>query len=140
MSSILVTHPRKKTMTIHEKIRRGQKEARKQRDKIRLSALTVLLGELQRIDHKNDVDDQQVVNLIMKLIDAANQAHDDEFAMIIAEFIPEQVSKDDVRKWIKENINFGELKNKMQAVGLIKNHFGASIDGKTVSEIIKTEF
>jgi hypothetical protein len=39
--------------------------------------------------------------------------------------------------WVEQNIDFAEFKNKMQAMGLIMKHFGATADGNTVKKILQ---
>jgi Glu-tRNA(Gln) amidotransferase subunit E-like FAD-binding protein len=39
--------------------------------------------------------------------------------------------------WIKENVDFSEYKNKMQAMGSIMKQFGKQADGKMVNEILQ---
>jgi hypothetical protein len=52
-------------------------------------------------------------------------------------FIPKSnISDDDVKNWIKENIDFSQYKNKMQAMKPIMQHF-KDIDGNKVKEILE---
>ena len=52
-------------------------------------------------------------------------------------FIPKSnISDDDVKNWIKENIDFSQYKNKMQAMKPIMQHF-KGIDGNKVKEILE---
>ena len=46
-------------------------------------------------------------------------------------------TREEIIAWIKENIDFSEYKNKMQAMGAIMKHFGKQADGKMVNEILQ---
>jgi Glu-tRNA(Gln) amidotransferase subunit E-like FAD-binding protein len=46
-------------------------------------------------------------------------------------------TREEIISWIKENIDFSEYKNKMQAMGAIMKHFGKQADGKMVNEILQ---
>lgn len=53
-------------------------------------------------------------------------------------FIPKSnISDDDIKNWIKENIDFSQYKNKMQAMKSIMNHFKDSVEGSHVKEILE---
>ena len=62
---------------------------------------------------------------------------DSRFISVLREYIPQMLSREDIEKWIQENVDFTALKNKMQAVGLVKKEFGEQVDGKLVSDIVK---
>ncbi len=44
---------------------------------------------------------------------------------------------EEVKKWIEQNIDFSQFKNKMQAMGLIMKHFGSLADGNMVRKILQ---
>jgi len=46
-------------------------------------------------------------------------------------------TEEDIREWITANIDFSQFKNKMQAMGMIMKHFGATADGNRVKEILQ---
>jgi len=46
-------------------------------------------------------------------------------------------TEEEITAWIHQNIDFSQFKNKMQAMGLIMNHFGATADGSFVKKIIQ---
>lgn len=54
---------------------------------------------------------------------------------IAQNYLPKQASEEDIILWIKENIDFSKLKNKMQAMGLIMKQFKGS-DGNFVKSIL----
>ena len=53
-------------------------------------------------------------------------------------FLPKKVSIDDVKSWIKENIDFSKFKNKMQSMKPIMDEFSGRIDGRIVKDLIQS--
>ena len=51
-------------------------------------------------------------------------------------YLPKQATEEEIREWIKNNIDFSQFKNKMQAMGPIMNQFKGS-DGNFVKNILK---
>ena len=47
------------------------------------------------------------------------------------------VSREDIVAWVRENIDFSQYNNKMQAMGNIMKHFGKTADGKQVNQILQ---
>lgn len=54
-------------------------------------------------------------------------------------FLPTVPSSESIRALLN-TIDFSELKNKKQAVGIVKKHFEGNVDGNLVSEIIENEY
>jgi hypothetical protein len=70
------------------------------------------------------------------MLDARKEATS-EYLQILETYLPRQVSREEIVAWIKVNIDFGQYKNKMQAMGAIMKHFGKAADGKLVNQILK---
>ncbi len=60
-----------------------------------------------------------------------------EYLNILGSYLPKMATREEIITWIKENIDFSEYKNKMQAMGVIMKHFGKQADGKLVSTILQ---
>lgn len=56
---------------------------------------------------------------------------------VIGEFLPKQVTFDEVKLWIDDNINFDEFKTPMQAMKSIMTEFKDRISGKIISDYLK---
>lgn len=50
-------------------------------------------------------------------------------------YLPKQASAEEIEEWITENVDFGTMKNKMQAMGPIMKHFKGA-DGNIVKDIL----
>lgn len=54
---------------------------------------------------------------------------------IASDYLPKQASKEEIVKWIEENIDFSTYKNKMQAMGPIMKNF-KGCDGNFIKDIL----
>jgi uncharacterized protein len=71
--------------------------------------------------------------MVLELKNEASSA----YLNIIQSYLPKMTSREAIVAWIKENIDFSEYQNKMQAMGKIMKHFGKQADGKMVNEILQ---
>ncbi|MGA8178988.1 MAG: hypothetical protein WB792_02945 [Desulfobacterales bacterium] len=56
---------------------------------------------------------------------------------MIESYLPKMAAEEEISAWIRQNVDFSKFKNKMQAMGAIMKHFGASADGNIVKEILQ---
>ena len=128
-------------MGLQTTIRDDLKKAMKAKEEAKVSALRVLLGEFQR-QGKKELDDSEAVAIIRKLCKAERETLDrigqasSPYLEIIESYQPRQASEEEIRAWIKDNIDFAQLKNKMQAMRPIMAHFGSSADGDAVKKVL----
>ena len=128
--------------------------ARKARDKLRTLVLSTLLSEVRNkeIDQRGDLDDDGVVQVISKGIkqrkDAAEQmraAGREELATteesqseILAEYLPEGLSEDEVRALVKQAIADG-ADEMGPLMGRIMPQIRGRFDGKEANRIVREE-
>ena len=78
-------------------------------------------------------------NQLKKLVGTKMQELGDKLTspeiQIAQKYLPKQASEEDVAAWIKENINFSEFKNKMQAMGPIMKQLKGA-DGNFIKSIL----
>jgi len=130
-------------MTIQKQIKQDLSAAIKAKDRQKKDALRVIMGEFDRLD-KKELSDNEAVKVMIKLVKSEKELlekkgieTDSAFISIIENYLPKKASKEEVVQWIRQNIDFSEFKNKMQAMSLIMAHFGASADGNEVREILQ---
>ena len=130
-------------MKLKEQIKQDLTAAMKAKDEKKKSALRVILGELSRLDKKELVDDD-VFKILKKLIKAEKEVlqqkverAEDEFVEIVENYLPKMATEAEISRWIEQNIDFANFKNKMQAMGPIMKHFGTAADGNAVKEILQ---
>jgi len=130
-------------MNIQKQIKQDLTAAIKAKDTQRKDALRVTMGEFARLD-KKDLSDAEAIKILKKLVKSEKELleikgaeTDSEFIKIIESYLPKMASAEEIAQWIEQNIDFSEFKNRMQAMGLIMKHFGATADGNEVKKILQ---
>jgi uncharacterized protein YqeY len=59
------------------------------------------------------------------------------YLQVLELYLPKMVSRDEVRDWIIENVDFSQYKSSMQAMAPIMKHFGKLVDGNLVKGILQ---
>ena len=72
-----------------------------------------------------------------KTVLEAKEESASDYLEILESYLPKMASKEDIRDWIKENIDLSEFKSPNQAMGPIMKHFGKLADGATVKAILQ---
>ena len=130
-------------MTLQSKIKDDLKMAMKARDENKKEALRVIMGEMARLD-KKEFSDDEVIKILKKLVksekemlEKTGQDQTSPFITVIEAYLPQMAGEAEIRKWIATNVDFSNFKNKMQAMGVIMAHFGASADGNVVKKVLQ---
>jgi len=130
-------------MKLQERIKQDLTAAIKAKDEGRKAALRVILGESARLD-KKELSDDEVIKILKKLnkserevLETKGDPQDSEFIKTLDSYLPQMATDAEIRDWIEQNIDFEALKNKMQAMGPIMKHFGATADGNAVKKILQ---
>ena len=130
-------------MNLQNQMKKDLSAAIKAKDEKKKDALRVILGEFGRLD-KKELSDDEIVKILKKLmktekevLEQKGEAADSEFIKVIEKYLPKMATEEEITAWIHRNIDFSQFKNKMQAMGLIMNHFGATADGNFVKKIIQ---
>ena len=130
-------------MNLQSQMKKDLSAAIKAKDDKKKDALRVILGEFGRLD-KKELSDDEIVMILKKLmkserevLEQKGETEDSEFIKVIENYLPKMATEEEITAWIHQNIDFSQFKNKMQAMGLIMNHFGATADGNFVKKIIQ---
>ena len=130
-------------MTLQKKIKTDLSAAIKAKDENKKAALRVILGEFGRLD-KKELSDDEAVKILKKLIKSEKEVLEQKgetgnsaFLEIVESYLPKMASDEEISAWIRQNIDFSQYKNKMQAMGVIMKHFGATADGNVVKDILQ---
>ena len=130
-------------MTLQKKIKTDLSAAIKAKDENKKAALRVILGEFGRLD-KKELSDDEAVKILKKLIksekevlEQKGEVENSAFIEIVESYLPKMASDEEISAWIRQNIDFSQYKNKMQAMGVIMKHFGATADGNVVKDILQ---
>ena len=96
-----------------------------------------------RLKTNEEITDDDIIGIIQGLTKSerimleAKKEESSEYLNILESYLPRMASREEIIAWIKENIDFSEFKNKMQAMGVIMKHFGKQADGKMVNQILQ---
>lgn len=136
-----------------EQIERDLKEAMLARDIVRTSVLKMLKSDLQNkaIENKGTLKDDDVVAVVQKAIKSrkeAAQMYEDsgdevrasaesEEAKILEEYLPEQLSDDELRLIVNDIFMSLQTKNFGELMGEVMKQVGAKAEGKRVAQFVK---
>lgn len=118
-------------------------DAIKAKDVGKREALRVVLGEFDRLGKKT-LTDEEVAGVLRKLLKSERETlelkgePDSAFIHAIEAYLPKMVNDDEITAFIRENIDFSEFKNPMQAMGPIMKHFGETADGHAVKRVLQS--
>jgi len=142
---------------LEEKILNDYKEAMKNRDTLKASALSFLRAELINVaiaKKKKNLDDNEVIAVIRKQI-KAHQDSIEQFKQgsrqdladketkereVLKSYLPQELSEDEIKKIIEEAISLTGAKD-LKDMGRVMKEVTAKIagkaDGKLVSDLVK---
>ena len=130
-------------MRLQARIKKDLAEAMKAKDTPRKEGIRVIMGEFGRAAEK-DLSDDQVIGILKKLMKSEREVMErqgddtpSEFFRLLESYLPSMATPQEIETWIRENIDFNQYNNKMQAMGPIMKHFGAAADGSRVKEILQ---
>ena len=130
-------------MNLQKQIKKDLSAAIKAKDEKKKDAIRVILGEFGRLD-KKDLSDDEIVKILKKLMKSEKEVlekkgdeTDSEFIRTIENYLPKMATEAEITRWVEQNVDFSQFKNKMQAMGLIMKHFGAAADGNAVKKILQ---
>ena len=145
-------------ITLLPLIQEAVKTAMKNRDKEIVTTLRMAISELKKeeIDNKVTLDDTFVISILQRMIkqrkDAASQfqeANRHELAekerneiVMLSEFLPEQLSNDDLLQIVKAEIissEAGSMKDIGKVMGSLKPKLLGKADMSTVSRLVKEQ-
>lgn len=130
-------------MGLQEQIKKDLTAAMKAKDEEKKSILRVIMGEFGRQAGK-ELPDAEVIKIIKKLVKSEKEVlaqsgggETNRFVEVAESYLPRMATEDEIAAWIRDNIDFSQFKNKMQAMSPIMAHFGASAEGNVVKKILQ---
>lgn len=130
-------------MGLQEQIKKDLASAMKAKDEEKKSILRVIMGEFGRQAQKA-VPDAEVVKIVKKLVKSEKEVlaqtdggETNRFIEVAESYLPGMASEAEIAAWIRDNIDFSQFKNKMQAMGPIMAHFGPSAEGNLVKKVLQ---
>lgn len=147
-------------MSLQQDVMTAMKTAMKAKDSVALESLraikSVLLMAQTESGAKTELSEEEEIKIIQKLVkqrkDSAaiykEQGREDlaapelAQAKVIAQFLPEQMSEDDISKVVEEVIvktGAEGMKDMGKVMGMVSSELAGKADGKTISTIVKSK-
>ena len=133
-------------MSLQKQIELDMRVAMKNKDK-KTNILKYIVAEFSRRPNLNvDLTDDEVISLIKKYIKSieetiklTNKTTEEQLfeIKVLSRYLPKQASEEEIKEWISSNIELPENPNaRMKYMKDIMKHFGSSVDGNTVKNIL----
>lgn len=137
-------------MNLMTQLKTDQLQARKDRDTVKATLLTTLIGEAATIgknDGNRETNDQEVIQVVKKFIKGMdetlailNQRGDQNTAQaveleksILAAYLPQQMSAEQIKDALEKS---GLTLNKGVCMKYLKDNFAGQYDGKQAAQVI----
>jgi len=150
-----MSRPRPDFMGLKQKLQEDLKAAMKSGEKLRTMALRGIIAEVSRVEvadaARREVTDSDIIQVIKR--ERARREESLEFARkagradlieqneaeakVLESYLPAAVSADEVRAAVNEIIA-GGAKQIGPVMNALRDRFGAQLDGKVASEIVKS--
>ncbi|MBV5347141.1 hypothetical protein JZU46_02845 [bacterium] len=136
-------------MLLHEVIRADLTLATKTKAKT-VSDLRYILGEFSRLKGDKDgkvyigdtLTDEQAIRVLVSIIAGESTLLElvpnttSTLKPLAESYLPIKATREELLIFIT-TIDFSQLKNKLQAIGIVKKHFGVKADSQMIAEIIQ---
>lgn len=129
-------------MTIYQTAVDRMYSAIKDRNKDVADAMKLIVAEFQRHSSK-DLPDPAAISILKKLeadevymLTAKKAEVTSSFLTCVQSLIPTYASENDIAEFLK-TVDFSKLKNKMQAIGMVKSNFNGAVDSDLVKRMVE---
>ena len=145
-------------MPLHQKLKDDLKKAMLEKDHPVRDTIRLIMGEYPgltvpitlesgkkttRVKKPEEITNDDLLGIIRRLVKSEKTVLEienkdsSEYLTILESYLPKMASKEEITAWIKENIDFSQFKNSMQAMGTIMKHFGKLADGNVVKQLLQ---
>jgi uncharacterized protein len=125
-------------MSIQTQILNDIQQARKQKDADRVTDLSFVLGEFNRI--AKQVTDEMAFTILRKIRkneESLGGSADQNLLDLIDTYLPQPATEEEIIKWIQANVDFTQYKNRLQAMKEIMAAFAGRADGSRIKTILQ---
>lgn len=141
---------------LKEKLLEDLKMSMKEKNEVRKNAVQMVRAAILQVEKDNGVtlEDEKIVQIIAKEVKKRKDSLDDyikggrqdivaqveEEISILSEYLPKQLSKEEIEKIVKEiieQVGATSMKDMGKVMKEAKEKIGASADGKAINEVVK---
>ena len=125
-------------MSLFDQIKADYLQSQEKRDTHRMSAFKVILGEFARLPNTKTPSDEQVIKILRtlekneKLILENKNQQSSVYLQVVQAYIPVMMSRQEITRFIYDNIKVREYKKLMDAMPDIMSKLQGKADGNTV--------
>lgn len=133
-------------MALLEKLRNDLKQTMLTKDEEKKNTIKMVLGEIPRLNKlANEIPtDAEVEGIIRKLIKSETQVleltkkdiNQSEYIKVLSSYLPQSLSKEEIKEWISSNIDLSKYDNPIKAMGEIMKALKGKVDGGVVRNIL----
>ncbi len=97
-----------------------------------------------RLKKPEEITDEDIQNIIRKLVKSEKivleikKEASSEYLRTLESYLPKMATREEIKTWIADHIDFSKYKSPMQAMGEIMKHYGKLADGKMVKDILES--
>ncbi len=143
-------------MSLKEKLMDDLKTSMKNKDKVRKNVVTMIRSAIKQkeVDERIELDDEGIIDIISKQVKQKRDSIEDfkkgnrddlvdlteQEVSVLLEYLPEQLSEDEVRVMVKETIDevgAESMKDMGKIMGRIMPKIKGKADGSLVNKIAK---
>ena len=141
---------------LKEKLLEDLKMSMKEKNEVRKNAVQMVRAAILQVEKDNGVtlEDEKIIQIIAKEVKKRKDSLDDyikggredivkqveEEISILSEYLPKQLSKEEIEKIVKEiidEVSATSIKDMGKVMKEAKEKIGARADGKTINEVVK---
>ena len=143
---------------LYDKIRQDMKQAMIRKDTGVRDAMRLIMGSFPdltvpmtlesgkkttRVKQPDEITDDDILGIIRKFVKAEQtvlahqKAATSDYLELLNAYLPRMADEDEIRDWIKKNLDLDAYKSPLQATGTVMKHFGKKADGKKVQAVLK---
>lgn len=145
-------------INLHDKLKNDLKTALKNKDTAMKDAIRLIMAEFPkltvpitlesgkkttRVKKPEEITNDEIIDIIRGLVKSEKTVLEakgetvSDYLKMLELYLPKMASQEEIKAWIKANINLAEFKSPNQAMGPIMKHFGKHADGASVKQILQ---
>lgn len=141
---------------LKEKLLEDLKMSMKEKNEVRKNAVQMVRAAILQVEKDNGItiEDEKIIQIIAKEVKKRKDSLDDyikggredivkqveEEISILSEYLPKQLSKEEIEKMVKEiieQVGAESIKDMGKVMKEAKEKIGARADGKAINEVVK---
>ena len=95
-----------------------------------------------RLKKPEEITNDNILGIIQGLVKSEKivleikKEETSDYLQVLESYQPKMATREEIKSWIEENIDFSDFKKPMQSMGQIMKHFGKLADGNLVRDVL----